>query len=374
MSGALDWAGLQQRALEHGVMPHLCAAFARVGSPPVPAPILAELRDWGRAHTRSTLFRTGELLEVLALFEAHGLDAVPVKGPVLATSVYRRLAMRQFTDIDLLVPAAQAAAAVKLLTARDYVVRSSAETSIVAVRNGARGPLVVDVQWALAEERYSFPLTAERLLATAQRVLFLNTTVRQPRPDDQLLLLCGHAAKHCWSRLGWVCDIAAFIRAYGQQLDWTQTLDCARQMRGERLLLLGLQLASDLLWVTVPRDAHARLAVDRVVAPVAAELRQRLFGSELVAGRLTGSYGFVEAGVVYMRSRERLVDKAPYARYLLRALSTWCSVKPNPQDHAIVALPSGLAFLYVLIRPIRLVHKYGGRLLRCGLQAAGCWR
>jgi hypothetical protein len=371
---APDWAGLQRRALEHGVLPHLLAALAGIGSPAVPPSILGRLRDWGRAHTQTTLFRTGELLEVLALFEAHAIDAVPLKGPVLAMSMYRSLAMRQFTDIDLLVPSSRAAAAAKLLVTRGYAVGSPAETSTAAVRDCACGRVVIDLQWALAEERYSFPITAGRLAADAQRVPFMNTTVWQPRPDDQLLFLCGHAAKHCWSRLGWVSDIAAFIRAHGQQLDWGQTLDRARQMRGERLLLLGLQLAADLLWISVPRDVLPRLRADTVVAPLAAELRHRLFGVELSAGRLNGSYGVVEAGLLYMRSRERLADKAPYARYLLRTLLTWCRVRPNPQDRAVVALPSCLAFLYVVIRPIRLLHKYGGRLLTCGLEATRCWR
>jgi hypothetical protein len=73
-----------------------------------------------------------------------------------------------------------------------------------------------------------------------------------------------------------------------------------------------------------------------------------------------GSYGVWEGGLLYIRARERLRDKLPFFGYLLgfpfrrlRALVT-----PNVHDRSAVALPRPVAFLYYLVRPIRLTLQY----------------
>jgi len=48
-------------------------------------------------------FLTKELLELLTLFEAHCIPASPYKGPALAIMAYGNLALRQFSDLNILV-------------------------------------------------------------------------------------------------------------------------------------------------------------------------------------------------------------------------------------------------------------------------------
>jgi hypothetical protein len=75
---------------------------------------------------------------------------------------------------------------------------------------------------------------------------------------------------------------------------------------------------------------------------------------------MLGSYGVLEGGLFYLRTRERVRDKARYAWYLLghplrRSVRI---VTPNYRDRAVIALPRYVAFLYYFIRPIRLTAKY----------------
>ena len=65
-------------------------------------------------------------------------------------------------------------------------------------------------------------------------------------PEDSLLILCVHANKHQWSRLGWICDIAEMLRSH-PDLNWPVVMEQARMLRSERMLLLGLLLARESL-------------------------------------------------------------------------------------------------------------------------------
>jgi hypothetical protein len=374
MAPDLDWPRLVRAALEHGVMPHLHLAAKQIGAPAVPPEILEQLRERFQANARLNLSRAGELLRVLALFEAHGISAVPLKGPVLAMLLHGTLAMRQFTDLDLLVPTGQLTRAEELLGTLGYDVREAGETSVTATWVGDQGRIDVDLHWALADHRYSFPLTQDAVRRRMQRVPFMHTTVSQPAVDDQLILLISHPAKHCWSRLGWLADVAAFIRANQTHLDWDELLRHATALRGRRLLLLGLHLTGALLWSPVPRDVADRAAADMAVTRLVPDLCSRMLVTPGDTPRHTGSYGLVDAGLLYVRSREHVADKVPYLLYLVRLCCQWWSITPNERDRAVVALPQSLAFLYVAIRPFRLLCTYGPRLMRYTLQAAASLR
>jgi hypothetical protein len=371
---APDWQRLITMALGHGVMPLLHAGILGHVLGAVPGAARDEVRSHFNDNTRHNLFRAGELVRLLALFDTSGIRAVPLKGPVLAMSVYGSVAMRQFTDLDLLISRRHVDRAAELLRSRGYEVRSSAQTSLTAVRADEPCSAVVDLQWTLAEDRYSFPLTVSDFSSGLTRVPFMNGMVWQPALEDQLLILCAHPAKHCWSRLEWVSDVTAFVLTNRDRIDWRAALERADRFGARRLLLLGVQLAADLLRVRVPADVVGAMHADRVVGGLASELSANLTAGTDGLTRLNGSYGLVEAGLLYIRTRERLADKLPYIRFLARLAREWWTLTPNERDRAVVALPLVLEPLYFAVRPIRLLQKYGRRLVRCGLQACGSVR
>jgi hypothetical protein len=141
-----------------------------------------------------------------------------------------------------------------------------------------------------------------------------------------------------------------------------------------RLLLLAMQLAHDFLRLELPEEVAASRREDRVVGDIARQVTEGLLDSSNALSRLNGSYGVVEAGVLYIRTRERVADKLPYLKYLAGLFRQWCALAPNEQDRAVVALPRSLESLYFVIRPLRLLYKYGARALRCGADLAASWR
>jgi hypothetical protein len=61
-----------------------------------------------------------------------------------------------------------------------------------------------------------------------------------------------------------------------------------------------------------------------------------------------------------LRTRERVRDRVAYCTFFFRSKHNGRRVlSPTSTDRSILALPRSLSFLYYVIRPIRLLLKYG---------------
>ena len=169
---AIDWAYLLRTALPHGMMPLLYWHLNAICPEAVPQATLAQLRDHFSANARRNLFLTGELLGLLKMLEAHGIPACPFKGPVLATSVYGNLALRQFIDLDILIHKRDVLRAKDLLISQGYrlqfhLMTGAQEAACLQSRNALpfarnEGKIGVDLHWELTPRYFSFPLDSER--------------------------------------------------------------------------------------------------------------------------------------------------------------------------------------------------------------------
>jgi hypothetical protein len=169
-------------------------------------------------------------------------------------------------------------------------------------------------------------------------------------PEDLLLILCTHGAKHVWDRLVWICDVAELIRV-SARMDWGWVLKEAGKLHSTRILSLGLSLAHDLLGASVPEGILQRLGGDPAIRPLASQVRERLFADRAEPP------GLGETSLFFLRARDRLRDRVRHCLDL--------AMTPTLEDWESVPLPASLSFLYYLTRPIRLARKYGPGGLRC---------
>ncbi len=167
--------------------------------------------------------------------------------------------------------------------------------------------------------------------------------------EDLLLFLCVHGAKHLWLNLGWICDIARLLAAE-KNLAWDKILEQARAMGCERMLLLGLFLADDLLEAEVPGEILKSMRSTPVVETLATRVYTWLFSDQ---GK--PSDGFKSAWF-HLRVRERLREGLRYSFSIAMA--------PTLADWTNYSLPSRVSFLYYPLRAVRLANKYGMGLLR----------
>lgn len=349
MAKGLDPDTLLRLARPHGLMPLLHWHLGSAEASGVPPAVRDELRRHFEANTRRNLKLTGELLRLLSLFEYHGIPAVPFKGPLLAASAYGNLALREFVDVDIVVRQRDVLAATKVLGSLGYrpadsLTDAQRDAQIVwgweCTLWNPELQVLVDLHWRFAPRYFSIDLDLDRLWTRRQCVSIGGVRVSVLAPEDLLLILAVHGARHCWTRLEWVCGVAELIRAHGA-LDWRRTTHEAAGLGSLRILWLGVLLAHGMLDAPVPREIVQRARADRRAVALAAAVRRRLLG-----GRLREP-GATKRMVFDCLARERLADKV---RYLVHF-----ATRPNEQDVAWLPLPSWLSFAYSFLRPLRLI-------------------
>jgi hypothetical protein len=222
----------------------------------------------------------------------------------------------------------------------------------------AKDSIVVEIQWGITQWFLSFPLDFVDLWKRRQKISVAGAEVASLAPDDLLLILCVHGTKHHWSQLKWVCDIAEFLRTHSDKIDWKYLLARARMKGGERMVLLGLSLAHNLVGAGLPEEALKKIHNDPQVKLLAGQVSPKLFPEASSPTRLRDETPFF-----YWKSRERLRDRWAllckyFPEYFFRA------VFPNKRDYAVSRLPSFLFASYYLVRPVRLVWEHWSSVLQ----------
>jgi hypothetical protein len=361
----LDWAYLIRMADRHEVMPLMHRTLSAICPESVPPVVLDQLQYHLLANSLHNQFLARDLLNLLQLFKSEGVPAIPYKGPILAASVYGDLALRQFSDLDILIPKRDVLRAKDLLIAQGYRHRTpltgaqevaylQSESEYNLVRDNGR--VVVDLHWRIARRQFPFPLEFEHLQEHLETVCLMGTIVPNLAPEKLLLILCAHGSKHAWPSLQWICDVAELIRAY-PLLNWQQVVKQADALNSGRMLALGLRLANGLLGVTLPQAVLQRVDADRTVKLLATRISARLFCEQVgpwgVMRRITAEQGD------RLRVMEHIPDRLRYVLYFVLRRAA-----PTTKDQAFMPLPARLFFLYYLLRPIRLTWDYGLRPLR----------
>jgi hypothetical protein len=349
----LDWEYLLRLARRHSLLPLLYWQLNAHAPGAVPPARLHELKQRFFENAARNLLMAGELTRVLARLGEAGVPALAYKGPALAVSAYGDLLLRRFVDLDVLVPRRDVLRAQEILVAAGYrpqpeldPARQSillrTQHSVALAREGGR--LVIELHWQAAAGRFASDTEAEGFLESAETVRLNGVEVRSPSAERLLPALCVHGSKHFWERLAWICDVAELIRSH-PGLDWPSVLRRSAESGGERMLFLGLRLASDLLGAPLPEEVRRRVESDAAAAKLAREVTARIFdGCEYVPVGLLGGVRF------NLRARTRWREKIGYFRFIFA---------PTDGDLSHVRLPPRLSFVYYLLRPFRLLLKGG---------------
>ena len=346
---ALDWNEVLRLAEHHGVLPlatRNLIAHAR-GLPPE---IERLLRSAYEANLRRSLWFTAELARIMRHFESRQLRAVPYKGPLLTESLYGDQGLRSFSDIDFLISPADFERAKQALAEIGY--RPSADLNPAVERlwlrtgyersfDGAAGKNLVELQWALLPYFYGVDLGVEDLLARAGRTVVGGCEVPCLSCEDSVLVLCLHAAKHLWTRLIWLTDIAETLRA--EAIDYSRVFSQARRLGIARILGVSFWLVKNVLGAELPKPAEEMIADDPKVAALGSEFAERLASGEAYDFESTEYFRLI------LKLRERRSDRM---RYLWRLVWT-----PGAGDVSTVRLPEALFPLYRIVRIGRLIRK-----------------
>ena len=343
----IDWNYFFLLARRHSVVPLVYLQLERHASDLTPPDVLANLKKHYLENAARNTVLTAELCRLLERFAASGIEAIPYKGPVLAHFAYGNVALRRFVDLDVIVRKTDVPQAREVLLNEGYTPSKSLSLSqqelllrtqhnLQFTRDNHR--LIVELHWDVAPHLFAASVNTDQLRHDLITVDLNGSAVKAFSAADLLFSLCVHGSRHLWERLGWICDVAELLARH--KFAWTTLLERAAAADIERMFLLGLFLAEQLLDAPLPDEIKQRCASDPRLASLAGNIVEHLFNGTTHVPATSREIFKYNLGV-----RKTFSARARYLVYMLR---------PTDGDLASHSLPASLNFAYYLTRPFRL--------------------
>jgi putative nucleotidyltransferase-like protein len=350
-----SWDALVDAADFHSLLPLLFWQIGRGPARSVPEGTAGRMQKAYLDSAKRSLFLAANLAELTSQFDAAQIPTIALKGPALADSLYGDPALRPSCDLDLLIRRQDLPAAVELLASLGY--RRAPHLIRLSLRKLARLDchLVVqpklgapiELHWAVAPDDYPFHIASDVLWRSRQVTQIAGRKVGVLAPECLLLYLCLHGAKHAWSRLHWLGDLARLI---DRGIDFPRAQALATETKCDRLFSLGLLLVHNVLDTNVPREILDMARADQVVLMTARETERRL----------------KRVPPVEPSSTARTAYNARLALRMSAKVRHWFAMFKAPKEGDLerITLPRQLFFLYYVLRVQRLAVKYGRKLVR----------
>lgn len=330
----INWEHFLELVFHHRVYPLVYRKLKNLKEGAVPVHVIEALANDYRKNTFQMLYLSGEMERLFKLFNEHGIQALMLKGPVLAADLYGELSLRTSKDLDILLPKGYLKSAEELLLDLGYKKDSEYEhhNSYVHSKNGIN----VEIHWrlhpGLGREPSFKELWERRSVSslTSYPVFYLGR-------EDLFLFLVSHGARHGWFRLRWLGDIDQLVR---REKNWADLIDHVRNYHYEYITGQAILLVKQLFHTPVSPQAHELIRENKA----------------LRLARLALFY------IREMRHRDSYLpwNEFVYNKFYLFSLRPDSGYKwsfilghlyPNTRDRATLPLPNYLSSLYVPLKP-----------------------
>ena len=345
----LDWSLVLQIALQNGVFPLVhrkIMAFAEKQMP------LEEIMRWKKlfqANTQNNFRLTWKLIEFIKLLLNNGVTCVVLKGPIYALEAYRDLALRQYSDLDILIHQSDFLKVGEILEQFGYVPTIKLDTGQKKFQLRSNNHFlysfqgdIFEVHWDILPPWSISHFTQEQVWSNIIPKIILEQEVYTLSPEDTILYICAHGAKHGWSQLKWIVDLA-YLSQYFNEIEWLPLLKHAKQFGLYRQVCLGLLLAINLVDAEIPNKVLNQLNFNRSDQKLASQVLKSL-------SKLPDNRSQISDYKFYWMSLDRWQDRLRYIFSLIFI--------PEETDWKKISLPENLYSAYYFLRPLRLLYKY----------------
>lgn len=260
MGPSLNWPLFLSLVWFHDVGALVYRTLNEVCPDVVPKSTLDVLRQRAQAGALLNRALAKELAQICQAFQESGVPVIAFKGAPLAIMAYREQTLRDYGDLDLVVPQHRLTDAQRVLWSQGYRPQDQIKPAPVESHHDEpyhlfvkkNVPGYVDLQWVMAHEHFAFRLDRPEIWDRCVPLSVEGKQVMSLSPEDLLIILCVHGSKHAWERLKWVADVAELLRA--QRLNWNLVFATATTWKCRRMLLMGLALAHRVMEVPLPPD------------------------------------------------------------------------------------------------------------------------
>lgn len=267
LTSPIDWTAVLRCGTRHVVAQMLYVSIGDLPQELRPPPeVVQHLRAlYLHVYAQNTALLL-YLRAVLDALETAGLQAMVLKGAALAEWFYGDIALRQMSDLDILIRREDLDRARRVL--RDFGctpprIRVGAEARQEEWYRGPPGAPILDVHVGLrGATAHGFRADeTDGVWQRAVTVPLAGATALVPCPEDMLCHLCVHlSAVHALRPgVGHALDLAKVIDRAGRAFDWPLCLDTARRWRIERSVRIALELSHEWLGVELPSELSGPL-------------------------------------------------------------------------------------------------------------------
>jgi hypothetical protein len=247
---------------EHELSGHFAHKLADAGLP-VP-------EHWQNAHhqteTRISAYLT-ELDHVADILARRGIPLVALKNAGIARGLYRCAGCSPMGDVDVLVRRADFADAHRLLVTDGYTCASRNPFEAATVDEGTVsggteyhrelegiGTFWLELQWRPVAGRWIRPdQEPDGDILMSRSLPIEGTEVRLLAPEDNLLQVCLHTAKHSYVRapgLRLHCDVDRIVR--NASIDWALFLRTVERLRVKTAVYFSLAIPQSFMRTPIP--------------------------------------------------------------------------------------------------------------------------
>lgn len=332
----MNWTALLTLAEENGVLLLLHQTLLETGIA-MPAPfttVAAECQAFAE-------LAAADLEELLQHFSEQNIEVMSLKGPLLASAIYGSETLRLCNDLDLLVRPEEYGGARTLLLNLGFVACEADDYHCRFLRR----EIPVELHFAIAKPRY-FPFDLDSIWNRSRPEIFHGQPVRTMSEDDLILYLCSHGLKHGFSRLIWILDVAMALQ-HLSQYSYEDVARRAREQDMEPWLFIGCEVVRSMFPQLLPGAMDAVISASPTAGIRAREAATRLFAQE-TADVINDYRGY------YLQAQPSALKRL---RYRLRYLA------PTTEDNRWADRHHIKRQLMILLRPLRLLQKYGASIM-----------
>ena len=299
-------------------------------------------------NSKNNLLLTNELLKTIALLEKNNIKVIPFKGPVLSEFLYENLALREFVDLDLIIRKED------VWKLREVFLTNGFKPYYKPIENKKdaflkrqcslkfQNPNKVffDIHWNYTQSYFNYRFD-ESIWERAKPLDFHNKKITVLNKEDLFIILSINFSKDGWKTLSNIYDIAELIKSH--TLDWDFILKKSSEINCEKVIALSVLLACNIDTLKVPKIVSDKINSFKDLKAIKNKIFKNTFQSQ------TYKTNIIDSCLFQIQLQKNLSEKFSYLYNF--------AIAPNERDWEFINLPGGLSFLYLILRPLRLLLK-----------------
>ena len=303
---------------------------------------------------KQNMLMTAELIKIMKLLEENGIEAISFKGPLLSQMAYGDITLRQYVDLDILIPEESLYHAAKLLSSNDY----TSHSPISLLQNKRfrildndfsfftpKNQVHIELHWRLFRKKIGKHKSFQEYYSNKLNIDINHNALPTLALETLLVYLCIHASKHAWERIEWINDVHLLVETQASKINWMNVLSIAKEMDSKIALFSGLNISKTFYKTTLPSSITELIYTDSLN-----QLTQDAL--YFIANPLSNQESYNHYRKIMLFQTKLLDSKWKQVKYIF---NSYFSITRN--DYLAFPLPAYLSVLYYFIKPFRVLYK-----------------